>query len=79
MDLSPVSQLSDLGSIASRQTLKRDNADNEFVKIFYKELLRQVFTSPAGDEKFLTSSVNQDILIDKLAEEMTRKNMAIIK
>ena len=72
MDLFPVSQLSDLGSIASRQTLKRDNADNEFVKIFYKELLRQVFTSS-------DSAVNQDILIDKLAEEMARKNMAIIK
>jgi hypothetical protein len=72
MDLFPVSQLSDLGTIASRQTLKRDNADNEFVKIFYKELLRQVFTSS-------DSAVNQDILIDKLAEEMARKNMAIIK
>ena len=72
MDLFPVSQLSDLGTIASRQTLKRDNADNEFVKIFYKELLRQVFTSS-------DSAVNQDILIDKLAEEMARKNMAIRK
>ena len=79
MELFPASQLSDLGTIASRQTVKRDNADNEFVKIFYKELLRQVFTSSTGDENVLASSVNQDILIDKLAEEMARKNMAILK
>jgi hypothetical protein len=79
MDYFSINPMAGIGSIAAQKPLKRENVDIEFAKIFYKEVLRQVFTLPEnGGENVFASSVNQDIFIDKLAEEMARKNMSLI-
>jgi len=72
----PINQVSNLGAIASQMPIKRETADIEFSKIFYKEMLKQVFTASDNPNALITKA-NQDILIDKLAEEMARKNLIV--
>jgi len=76
MDYFSVSPLASIGSIAAQKPIKREDVDLEFAKIFFKEVLRQAFTLPENNgENLFASSVNHDIFIDKLAEEMARKNV----
>ncbi len=80
MDYFSLEPLSGIGALAMRQSIKREEVSEEFTKIFYKELLRQAFSAPRmGEENLSTYSVNQDIFIDKLAEEMVRKNINLLK
>jgi len=79
MDYFSMNPLADIGSIAAQRPIKREEVDMEFAKIFYKEMLRQVFTVPESEgENLLASSVNQDMFIDKIAEEMARKNLSLL-
>jgi hypothetical protein len=56
-------------------------ARKEFMTIFYKELLKQVFAAPnlsVGEEEennpnSYFSSINSDILVEKLAGELAQK------
>ena len=63
---------------------RADQVKKEFAAIFYKELLRQTFESQAAafseeTNNLMTNTINQDILIDKLAEELARKNMNLLE
>ena len=54
----------------------KQKVKEEFLAIFYKELLKQAFTPPdfsVGDEKSsLTSSFGSDLLVERLALELAR-------
>ncbi|MFA4967722.1 MAG: hypothetical protein WC624_05850 [Candidatus Margulisiibacteriota bacterium] len=79
MDYFSTGQILSLGNMAAQKPLNRKDASNEFAKIFYKELIRQVFSNQGNEDNVLTTSVNQDIFIDKMAEEMARKNASLLK
>ncbi len=73
-----INPISSMGEIAVQKPIRREDAADEFAKIFYKEMLRQVFASPQpGGENVMASSFNRDIFIDKMAEEMAKKNRAL--
>jgi len=51
----------------------------EFAVIFYKEMLKQAFSTFSSDENSFMNDVNQDVLLQKFAEEMARKNINLIQ
>lgn len=57
-------------------------AQNEFLAVFYKEMLKQVFKTPnlsplSEDEQTgFASNLNRDMLIDQLAEHLAKKALA---
>jgi len=60
--------------LLGRQNVTRATAQQEFAKLFYKELFKQAFPEQIEG----TSLINQDILIERLAEEMARKNAPLL-
>lgn len=56
----------------------------EFAAIFYRELLKQAFSSQSElfkeeQNNLLTNNINQDMLIEKMAEDLARKNMKLME
>ena len=67
-----------------RYASRSDLVKKEFAAIFYKELLKQAFESQSASfsedkNNLMTNAINQDILIDKLAEELALKNMNLLE
>ncbi|MBI5699511.1 hypothetical protein HZC35_04270 [Candidatus Saganbacteria bacterium] len=60
-----------LGALAAQSPVTRSSAAGEFTKIFYRELLRQAF-------KDQLPPAAEDVMLDKLAAELARKNAGII-
>ncbi|KAF0133474.1 MAG: hypothetical protein FD145_1273 [Candidatus Saganbacteria bacterium] len=54
--------------------ITRENAESEFTKMFYKELLNQAFASGGNDS--LLNSINKDWFVEKLAADMAEKSGA---
>ncbi|HTY13742.1 MAG TPA: hypothetical protein VMD02_06105 [Candidatus Omnitrophota bacterium] len=73
-----INPVSSMGEIATQRPVRREDGAEEFAKIYYKEMLKQVFASQQEDEGALAPSFNRDIFIDKMAEEMARKNRAML-
>lgn len=57
-------------------------AQSEFMAVFYKEMLKQVFQAPnlspleADEQTGYASNINREMLIDQLAEHMAKKAIA---
>lgn len=55
-----------------------------FAKIFYKEILKQTFTSQNSilekeEDPLFPQTLNQDLMLDKLAEVLARSNRNLLK
>lgn len=81
--ISGISGMTDLGQMqvmleAARQS-GQTKVQEEFMAVFYKELLKQAFTTPSfsiDDEEennTFKSSFTNDLMVDKLALEMARR------
>jgi Rod binding domain-containing protein len=68
--------------LPAARTAAGAKAQNEFLAIFYKEMLKQVFKtpnlSPLGEDEQanFTSNLNQDMLVDQLADQLAKKALA---
>ncbi|MFA4843787.1 MAG: hypothetical protein WC632_02405 [Candidatus Margulisiibacteriota bacterium] len=68
--------------LPAARTAAGARAQNEFMAIFYKEMLKQVFKTPnlsplsEEDQTNFASNLNQDMLIDQLAEQMAKTAIA---
>lgn len=71
--------MNNLGAITAQSQVTRRSAAGEFTKIFYKELFRQAFTSQFQGESSVLGLTNQEVLLDKLAEDFARKNAGILR
>ncbi|MBU0572991.1 MAG: hypothetical protein KKH83_00760 [Candidatus Margulisbacteria bacterium] len=64
---------------ASKEFKSADEVKQEFARIFYKEILRQAYDSQNSileeEERIFPSSLNNELMLDKLAETLARRNM----
>jgi hypothetical protein len=75
MDAISLGPVSGLGMVAAQSPVGKENSEAEFTKIFYRELLREMFASSDEENPLLPSSVNKDVFIDTLAEKMVKDNL----
>jgi hypothetical protein len=60
--------------LVGKRSVTRASAQQEFATLFYKELFKQAFKEQVEG----SSLIGQEILIEKLAEEMARKNAHLL-
>jgi len=64
---------------AFRNTGSPEAVKQEFAVIFYKEMLKQAFSSFSDEKDNLMSATNREVLLQKFAEELARKNINLIQ
>ena len=66
------------GSQAAGRSAVSGKVSNEFLTIFYKELLKQVFKTPdlslgnSADKESRFSTFNSELMVDQLAEQLAK-------
>lgn len=59
---------------SSNQFKNNNEIENEFLKIFYKSLLKETFKGfDVTENKSFFSTFTKDIMVDKFAEELAKK------
>jgi len=77
----PISGLQGIQSTGDLRILSaqsKPKAEEEFLALFYKELLKQVFTPPKfglenEDNSSFSNTFTSDLLVEKMALELARK------
>ena len=75
-DMQDIQTLMTYRSLGASSETERNKVKEEFLAIFYKELLKQAFKPPKlgleGDDNSLTRTFGSDLLVERLALELAR-------
>lgn len=73
----PIESIISMGQVATQKPITRENADLEFQKMFYREILSQTLFSTDNQEEEKNSfmpPVNRQIFIDQMVDTLVQKN-----